>query len=227
MADRGVANRRAVALVTGASRGIGAEVARSLAVAGFDLLLTARSAHDLEAVAKDVRAGGGRASCLAADAEEPASSAAAVEAAQRTFGRLDALVCCAGVLDVVKLRDASDERLLRSLSLNLLAPMRFARDTARAMAQQRGGRIVFVASTFAFVSAAGYSLYTASKAGLVGLTRALALELVDDGIRVNAIAPGQVRTRCCSRCCSASAKSGSPVTFRRSASPNPRRSRRP
>ena len=185
---------RRVALVTGASRGIGAACAKALAKAGWDLALAARSAEGLDRVAQGLKQFEVKVTCIAGDALAEGSADQMVEAAMQAHSSLDALVCCAGVLKVGSLLKLSDADLDVSLGLNLAAPIRQARAAVRVMLPQGSGRIVFIASTFGFVSAASYSAYSASKAGLIGLTRALAVELAPHGIQVNAVAPGQVRT---------------------------------
>lgn len=185
---------RRVALITGASRGIGAACARSLGAAGWDLMLTARSATDLQALARESSLHAVRAEWIAQDALDPAGADALVGTTVETFGRLDALLCCAGVLKVASLLNVRDLDIDESLALNLLAPWRQARAAARVMVPNGSGRMVFISSIFGQVSAPNYSLYTVAKAGLIGLVRSLAVELAPHGVQVNAIAPGLVRT---------------------------------
>ncbi len=186
--------RAPVVLIAGASRGIGAAVARTLAASGCDLMLSARSEADLGHLAEELRPCGTRIGWAAIDATATGASDALVGQTVETHGRLDALVCSAGALRVTRLVDASDDDILASLALNLMLPMRLSRAAARVMLAQRSGRIVYIGSIFGTVSAPHYSLYSAAKAGIVGLTRSLALEFAADNVQVNAVAPGQVRT---------------------------------
>ena len=183
-----------VVLIAGASRGIGAQVARALAARGCGLMLGARSRGDLEKLAGELQAGGARVAWAAIDATAAGACEALVRQTVEAHGRLDAIVCSAGALKVTRLVDASDDDILASLTLNLIVPIRLGRAAARVMLPQRSGRIVYIGSIFGAVSAPRYSLYSAAKAGIVGLTKSLALEFAADNVQVNAVAPGQVRT---------------------------------
>jgi 3-oxoacyl-[acyl-carrier protein] reductase len=182
-----------IALVTGASRAIGAAIARALAARGCHVVITARSAPDLEAVAREIRRSGGSAGVTPADIVKPEETKRLVQSTLRAHGTIDILVSCAGVLNEAALFDLTDEALANAFEVNLLAPARL-REVAHAMASQRSGRIIYIGSMFADVSARGYMAYTSSKAGLVGLAKTLAIEFAPLDIPVNTVAPGHVRT---------------------------------
>lgn len=183
-----------VALITGASRGIGERIAHALAGRGCDLVLAARSRDALREVADAVATPLSRSLVVPVDLTEPDASGALVRAAIERFDAIDVLICCAGVMEARALSDCDDAAIDRTMQINLLAPMRLCREAAREMKRRGSGRIVLVSSMFAFVSASGYSLYSASKAGLVGFAKSLAVEYARDGIRVNVVAPGHIRT---------------------------------
>lgn len=192
MSDGG---NRSVALVTGSSRGIGAATALELAARGFDLVLTARDAAALETTAKVVRGAGARCTVQVADVTDERSPTVLVGAALEHFGRLDVLVNNAGIAPEQRFLTMEDADVDNVLAVNLRSTIRITKAGAAQMSQQdTGGRIINVVSTFATTSRPGFSMYTASKAGLVGLTRALAVELAREGVVVNAVAPGHVDT---------------------------------
>jgi NAD(P)-dependent dehydrogenase (short-subunit alcohol dehydrogenase family) len=178
-------------LVTGASLGIGRAVALAAAAAGAEVVLAARGRAGLEAVAAEVAAAGGRASVLPFDAGNPAAIAAALAAA----GPLDGLVNNAGSVTREPFLDATEAEIDRILALNVKGAALVAQAAARGMVSGgRGGSIVNIASVAGLVGARNRSVYAASKHAVMGLTRAMALELGSHGIRVNAVCPGLVNT---------------------------------
>jgi NAD(P)-dependent dehydrogenase (short-subunit alcohol dehydrogenase family) len=179
-----------VAVITGASSGLGAGFARALAQAGADLVLGARRADRLSAVAQQVRDLGRRATAVATDVSDPAQCEALAEAAIAEFGRIDVLVNNAGVGTAVPALKEQPEDFRRVVDLNLNGAYWAAQACGRRMGP--GSSIVNVASVLGLVkSYAPQAAYAASKAGLIGLTRDLAQQWSGRrGIRVNAVAPG-------------------------------------
>jgi NAD(P)-dependent dehydrogenase (short-subunit alcohol dehydrogenase family) len=184
------------AIVTGAAQGIGEGVARMLAGAGAAVLL-ADVKHALAvSVADAIVAEGGQAHAMFVEMKDEASVVAMVNAARERFGRLDILVNVAGNQDRNFLEETTVEFWDMMQHTNLRGPFLATREAVRVMrADKNAGRIVNIASNSAFHATAPSLLaYTTSKAGVAGLTRATAMEVVKDGIRVNAICPGNTRT---------------------------------
>jgi 3-oxoacyl-[acyl-carrier protein] reductase len=183
-----------VALVTGGSRGIGAAIALQLARAGADVALTyVRSAAKAEAVVKEVEAIGRRGLAIQADNTAAAAVEASVAATVAQLGRLDILVNSAGIWHDGPVETVTLEQLDETMAVNFRAPFIASRAAAIAMAD--GGRIISIGSNLAErVPNAGISLYSASKAALVGLTRGLARDLGPRGITVNVVHPGSTDT---------------------------------
>ncbi len=182
-----------VAVVTGASSGLGARFARVLDGAGARLVLAARRIERLESLAGELR----DATALGCDLSVPAQRDALVAAALERFGRVDVLVNNAGTTETVPALEEPVERFRDVVEVNLVAPFALAQAAARSMVESgRGGTIVNVASIWGVVGvgqipAAGYA---ASKGGLVNLTRELAAQWGRRGVRVNALAPGWFRS---------------------------------
>ena len=179
-----------VALVTGASQGLGRAIAETLAAAGAAVALVARSADKLAEVAAGIQAAGGRAEAFPCDVTKGEDIQRVVDAVMEKLGRLDILVNNAGVTRDTLLPRMSDEEWDQVLTTNLRAPFLFMRAVSRPIVQQRYGRIVNVASVSGLIGNPGQANYSASKAGLVGLTRTVAKELAGRKITVNAVAPG-------------------------------------
>jgi NAD(P)-dependent dehydrogenase (short-subunit alcohol dehydrogenase family) len=179
--------------VVGASRGIGAEIARAYARERAEVVIAARSAEPLERLRDELQQSGGDVSALVVDVADAASVAAA-SAAAALAGAVDILVYAAGAAAVGRFGDLTDESWSRLYEVNVLGAVRFARALLPSMRERGWGRIVNIASTAGKYGSLYQSPYNASKHALLGLTRCLALETAADGITVNAICPGYVDT---------------------------------
>jgi NAD(P)-dependent dehydrogenase (short-subunit alcohol dehydrogenase family) len=177
------------AMVTGASSGIGEATARLLAAQGARVALVARRAGELARVAGDL----GDALAVPADVSDHAQVVGALDAAEAALGPVDIVVNCAGVIGPTGLEALTPAIWDRTLAINLSGPFYLGREAGLRMRARDGGRIVNVASDLAFTAQRGYVDYCASKAGLLGLTRGLAVELAPT-VLVNAVAPGPVDT---------------------------------
>lgn len=179
-----------VAIVTGASSGLGARFARVLRMAGADVVVAARRRDRIEALASEL--GPDHTLAVEADVSEPAAVGAIVDRALERFGRLDVMVNNAGTSDPMPAEEEPDETFRQVVEVNLNAVFTGCREAARAMLPQRSGSIVNVASALGLlgswrIPSAGYA---ASKGGVINLTRDLASQWARHGVRVNAIAPG-------------------------------------
>ncbi|MEQ9640003.1 MAG: SDR family oxidoreductase [Alphaproteobacteria bacterium] len=183
------------ALVTGASRGIGAVTARELAARGASVLLVARSLSEMEGHAAAIRAAGGNARAMACDVASYASVAGAVEACVADFGRLDILVNNAAVIDpIARLADSDPDAWDRAIDINLKGIYHGLRAAIPAMLKGDGGVIVNISSGAATGVLEGWSQYCAAKHGTLALTRAVHVEYAGQGIRSVGLSPGTVRT---------------------------------
>jgi NAD(P)-dependent dehydrogenase (short-subunit alcohol dehydrogenase family) len=182
-----------VALVTGASSGIGRATALRLSASGADVALVALPGPELATAADECRELGAAALAIEADVGDADAIDDAFAQAEE-LGPVDAVLSCAGASIVVAAVDTTDQQWAGQLRTNLTGTFNVVRTAARLMTPRRRGSIVTVASELALVGQAGYVAYTATKGGILSMTRALAAELAPHGIRVNALCPGTVDT---------------------------------
>jgi 3-oxoacyl-[acyl-carrier protein] reductase len=183
-----------VAFVTGGASGIGLAIATALGARGASVAIFNRNEDKARAAVERVQAAGGKAQAFAADVGSSASVDAAFGAALATLGRVDILVNNAGLTrDGIFVR-MSDEQWDEVINTNLAGAFRCARAVTRVMMKARSGRIINISSVVGLMGNAGQANYAASKAGLLGLTRALARELASRAITVNAVCPGFIET---------------------------------
>ena len=182
-------------LVTGGGSGIGQQVCLQMAGEGARVAVGDRDLAAAERTVAMIRDAGGEGHALRVDVTQPAETEGFVAAAEAVLGRLDVLVNSAGIREIVSVLDLSFEEWNRVIAVNLTGTFLVSQAFARAvLARGQGGRIVNLASTLGISAAPNRAAYTASKHGVVGITREMALELGDKGIRVNAVAPGVTRT---------------------------------
>jgi NAD(P)-dependent dehydrogenase (short-subunit alcohol dehydrogenase family) len=183
------------ALVTGGSKGLGLAMARGFAEAGADVFIASRHEDELRAAEREIQsAGQGRVAHLVADMTSRDDVRRLADAAQKAFGRVDILVNNAGHNLPQTLEAMGDAEWDRILELNLTSCMALSRAMIPGMKERRWGRIIYISSIMALASKEGRGCYSATKAALMGLARAGALELGPFGITVNCIAPGPFMT---------------------------------
>ena len=183
-----------VALVTGAGRGIGRAVAIAFAKEGADVVLAARSTHELAAVAREVEAAGRRALAVPTDVRQEPAVAALVRRAVASLERIDVLVHAAGVAAFGPVSDARTEDWDQTMAVNLRGAYLCARAVLPVMVAQHRGTIINVGSMVTSRTLAGSASYTASKYGLLGFSRVLAEEMRPHGVRVGVLSAGAVDT---------------------------------
>lgn len=189
----GVSGR--VALITGGSSGLGAHFAGVLARAGATVVIAARRADKLEALADSIRSTGGQAMAVTMDVTDENSVAEALQAVQEKLGPVSILINNAGMAESRTFRKLEEETWHRTLAVNLDGAWRVAHQMTRALlAAEQPGVVVNIASILGLRVGFGNSAYAVSKAGLIQMTKAMALELGPRGIRVNALCPGYIAT---------------------------------
>lgn len=183
--------RNKVAVVTGASSGIGAAIAKELSSAGVKLLLTARRGKHLSALAGDI---GGDVEIHAADIADPATPSQLLDLAREKFGGVDILINNAGVLEMGPLDDVDIDRLTWTIRVNFESVVRSSCVFGRAFKAKGSGAIINVSSIAAFMTTPGTGVYSGAKAAVESFSSSLRLELASHGVRVGCIAPGSTQT---------------------------------
>ena len=182
-----------VAIVTGASRGIGAAIAERLAADGFTVVVNyAGRATDAEALVAKIEAAGGRAIPAQADVSDPAAVARMFDAAQAAFGGVDVLINNAGIMKLASIADSDDALFDSQVAINLKGVFNTLREAAKRL--REGGRIINLSSSIVGLRPATYAVYAATKAGVEAMTYVLTKELRGRNITVNAVAPGPTAT---------------------------------
>jgi len=179
-----------VAIVTGASRGLGRSIALALAEAGADVAVAARSETELAETASAIEGRGRRAVAVPTDVTVYTQVETLMERTVATLGRLDIVVNNSGIAAVMPLAEMPPEDFRRSLEVNLVGAFNGCRAAAARLIAQKSGKIVNLASMLGAAGLAGYTAYSASKGGVIAFTRALAVEWARHNIQVNAMAPG-------------------------------------
>ena len=180
-----------VALVTGASGGLGGAIARTLHRQGATVVLTGRKRAALDALAAEL---GGKSTVFAGDLADPAMGDALVKGAEAAFGSLDILVNNAGLTRDTLLLRMKDEDWQTVIDVDLTAAFRLTRTALRGMLKRRWGRVVTITSVVGATGNPGQANYAAAKAGLVGMSKAVAAEVAERGVTVNCVAPGFIAT---------------------------------
>lgn len=183
-----------VAVITGGGSGIGAAIALLFAQEGADVAVLDRDEQRARAVAEEAGVFGGRTAALAVDVTDGAAVRAAMDRVAEELGGIDVLVSAAGILDETPLLEMSEATFDKVLAVDLKGVFLAARWAAPHMVARGGGRIINIASQLGIKGGTGLTHYVAAKAGVIGMTKAMALELAEHHVLVNAIAPGPVVT---------------------------------
>ena len=182
-----------VAIVTGASKGIGAAVARSLAASGASVVVNyASSKEGADKVVEAIKAAGGKAVAVKGDVSKVADARAVVDAAIKTFGRLDVLVNNAGIYEMKPLEEITEEHFHKTFDINVLGLLLVSKEAAKHLG--KGGSIVNIGSGVSRITPPNSAVYTATKGAVDAITGVLSRELGAKGIRVNSVNPGMVET---------------------------------
>ena len=186
---------RKVAVITGGSGGIGSACVRAFAGAGWQTVFTCWRHEDrADALCRELRGGGQDAAWFRCDVADPESVRSVFGEIERRYKRIDALVCCAGAALIRLFQDTTEEDWDRLLQVDLLGCVRCDRAVLPGMISRRSGSIVHISSMWGETGASCEVAYSACKAGVIGLTRALAREAGPSGVRVNCVSPGMVLT---------------------------------
>lgn len=184
-----------VALVTGSGRGIGRAIALTLAKNGADIIISDIMKDSVEEAVKEVEALGRKALGVLGDVSKFAECEAMINAGKDAFGKIDILVNNAGITRDNLIMRMSEEDWDAVIAVNLKSVFNCCKAVCRLMMKQKGGRIINISSVVGLMGNAGQANYSASKAGIIGLTKTLAKEFASRGILVNAIAPGFIHTK--------------------------------
>ena len=183
-----------VAIVTGAGRGLGREIATALGEAGASVVVASRTRGELDRFVAEAEAAGRQALAVPTDVTDESAVEAMVQAAVDRFGRIDIVVNNSGIVDTAPLLEQSPETWDRVVSTNLRGTYLVTRAAGRLLTAQGSGKIVNIASNFALMGVANHAAYSASKAAVIAFTKAMAIEWARYGVQVNAIAPGYFMT---------------------------------
>lgn len=184
-----------IALVTGASRGIGSEIAKTLAREGAFVIVNYNGSKErAEAVAEEIKAAGGKAAVYGCSVADYAACEEMIKEIVKEFGHIDILVNNAGITRDGLVMKMSEEDFDKVIATNLKGAFNTIRHTSRYFLKQRSGSIINISSVSGIMGNAGQANYSASKAGIIGLTKSVARELASRGVTCNAIAPGFITT---------------------------------